>query len=45
MRCTVNDERSAREFDRRELLRRVAAVAAATSMSGFERVEAQQGAE
>ena len=40
----MNDERSAREFDRRELLRRVAAVAAATSMSGFERVEAQQGA-
>ena len=44
MRCTVNDERSAREFDRRELLRRMAAVAAATSLSGFERVEAQQGA-
>lgn len=37
----MNDEPSAREFDRRELLRRVAAVAAATSISGFERVDAQ----
>ena len=44
MRCTLNDERLAGEFDRRELLRRVAAVAAATSVSRFERVEAQQGA-
>jgi haloacetate dehalogenase len=38
----LNHERLAGEFDRRELLRRVAAVAAATSISGFERLEAQQ---
>jgi haloacetate dehalogenase len=40
----VNDELSTRGIDRRELLRRVAAVAAATSIGGFENVEAQQGA-
>src|SRR5580765_1935502 len=36
------DELSTREFDRRELLRRLAAVAAATSISRYDNVAAQQ---
>ena len=39
----MNDEPETPGIDRRELLRRVAAVAAATSIGRFETVEAQQG--
>ena len=38
----MTDELSTREFDRRELLRRLAAVAAATSISQYEEIAAQQ---
>ena len=44
MRCIVNDDTSTRGIDRRELLRRVAAVAAATSTLRLETLGAQQGA-
>jgi len=42
MRCTVTDELSTREFDRRELLRRLAVVAAATSIAQYKHIDAQQ---
>ena len=42
MRCSVNDEQSARSIDRRELFRRMAAAAAATSIGRLENVSAQQ---
>jgi haloacetate dehalogenase len=41
-RYSVNDEHSTRDIDRRELFRRVAAVAAATSIGRLENVSAQQ---